>query len=265
MRRGGGFSLVELAVALALGGIIAAVLAGALVSGERLVRSQGERVEGEEARRIALTVLTAELRYVEPRVDLLAVGRDSIALRAFRGTAIACAAAGSAVLVRYRGLREPEPAKDSVVAAGLERDPPARPLTASQTAASGCAHDARESLYRWTLPAPPPPPGTLLLLFESGSYHLSTGAFRYRRGSAGRQPLTGEVFDDRAGGFRLLGATGATVDRAVEAHALDVVLVRRLPGALARGRAAAFRARVGFPNQAGESSGAGGPGAQGPP
>jgi hypothetical protein len=43
----------------------------------------------------------------------------------------------------------------------------------------------------------PPVPGALVVrVFERGSYHVSGGALRYRRGMGGRQPLTLDVFDD---------------------------------------------------------------------
>ena len=44
----------------------------------------------------------------------------------------------------------------------------------------------------------------LILVFETGTYHLSRGALRYRRGRGGRQPVTEEVLEsgsfDSAGG-----------------------------------------------------------------
>ena len=47
----------------------------------------------------------------------------------------------------------------------------------------------------WTID--PPVPGALVArIFERGSYHVSGGALRYRRGMGGRQPLTLDVFDD---------------------------------------------------------------------
>ncbi len=37
---------------------------------------------------------------------------------------------------------------------------------------------------------PEPASRGIVLIFERGSYHLADGAFRYRRGRAGRQPVT---------------------------------------------------------------------------
>jgi hypothetical protein len=57
-----------------------------------------------------------------------------------------------------------------------------------------------------------------MLIFESGSYHLSSRALRYRIGAAGRQPLTAEALhlpgsrftalDDHAFRFDIAGESG---------------------------------------------------------
>lgn len=206
-----GFSLAELTVTIVIGGMLCTILAAALTGAQRIARLYGERVAFAEARRVAATILAGEVRYIVPTTDLYAIERDSLALRNFRGTAVVCAVVDEMVLVRYRGLRAPEPAKDSVVAVGggiVNAGEPGGPagaaqagaLYASSAAAAGCPLRAGESLYRWTLGSRPEP-GVLLLLFESGSYHLTGNAFRYRRGESGRQPLTAELFDDRAGGL----------------------------------------------------------------
>ena len=62
---------------------------------------------------------------------------------------------------------------------------------------------------RWRLGAAPADP-VLLRLFETGSYHLSGGALRYRRGSGGRQPLTAAVLEG-GGIVDTLGAVRAYV------------------------------------------------------
>jgi type II secretory pathway component PulJ len=195
-----GLSLLELTVAIAIGGVLCTILTAAFASTQRFTRLQQQRVAVAEARRVTATILMAELRHLLPSADLGALERDSVALRAFRGAALVCEVAGEVALVRYRGLRAPEPAKDSVLLVGSATDEPAHALLASHTTASGCLLIDGELLYRWNID-PGPEPGTLLLLFESGSYHLSGGALRYRRGASGRQPLTAELFDDHEVGL----------------------------------------------------------------
>ena len=194
-----GLSLLELVVALAFFGLVAGGVYGSVAATERAGRMHARRLEVAEAFRTTVAVLGAEVRYVDPAADL-AVAPDSVALRAFRGTAIVCGEVGGDVRVRYRGLRDPDPAKDSVIVVGALGDGGPVALAASTSEAQGCAVLPGESLQRWTLGARYPV-GTLLLLFESGSYHLATGAFRYRRGAGGRQPITGSVLDVGASGF----------------------------------------------------------------
>lgn len=249
-----GFSLVELTVTMTIGGLLCVILAAALSGTQRLTRLQGERVAAAEARRVAASILAAELRYLEPGTDLRILDRDSLALRAFRGSAVSCASKGGGTLVRYRGLRAPEPAKDSVVSVGEMRGAGgavsaggsggpggatvARPLLASAVAATGCSLLPGESLYHWELD-PPPPPGTLLLLFESGSYHLTAHALRYRRGESGRQPLTAELLEDQsvpwrwielAGGSGCAAESGGAAREASSRVAIELFLATKSPG-----------------------------------
>ncbi|HIF20809.1 MAG TPA: hypothetical protein EYQ27_02630 [Gemmatimonadetes bacterium] len=64
-------------------------------------------------------------------------------------------------------------------------------------------------LKSWRLSVTPDEPVVLARLFERGSYHISGKALRYRRGGAGRQPLTPEVLDTPPSGFvRSAGSLG---------------------------------------------------------
>ncbi|MBI4408665.1 MAG: hypothetical protein HY561_03080 [Gemmatimonadetes bacterium] len=238
--RRAGFSLAETSVTLALASVILAALAGAVQTAERLARNQAERVAASEALRVAEVVLGAELRALEPREDLGAVARDSLPLRAFRGVSLICARSADTVWVRYRGSRDPEPSKDSVLV--LDRDALGRALSLADDANGGvlCPADADETLRRWTLPLAGLAPA-LLLLFESGSYHLAGQALRYRRGAAGRQPLTTDAFDPLGTGFQPVGSGGELVppDSAV---AMVVAITRTTAPA-------AFRLRIPFLNR----------------
>ncbi len=70
-------------------------------------------------------------------------------------------------------------------------------LTWRVTGGPSCAMDLGGRSEVWTID--PPVPGALVArIFERGSYHVSDGALRYRRGLGGRQPLTLDVFDNRS-------------------------------------------------------------------
>ncbi len=59
----------------------------------------------------------------------------------------------------------------------------------------------------------PPVPGAVIgRLFERGSYHLAAGAFRYRPGRGGRQPLTAQVLHTEAEGVSGVSSLGAGLD-----------------------------------------------------
>lgn len=218
-----GFSLVELLSTLVLGGLVAAAVAGTLRSAERLARVHAARVAAAETLRVPGVVLSRELRWVDTAEDLAALSRDSLRIRAFRGTAVVCGAVGGAVYVRYTGVRQPNPAKDSLLAIDADGRAQAFALDAARTDAAVCAARGGVEIQRWAVGAPLAV-GTLLLLFESGSYYLVDGAFRYGRGRGGRQPLTAEVLDGSATGFHALDIRGAeTADPELTA-ALDIRL-----------------------------------------
>lgn len=211
----GGFALVELLLAAALGGLILAAAAALLGSQTRAAASLVARGRAAEALRVPLVVTAAELAPLVPATDLEVEPRI-LRLRAFRGGGPTCYSGSGEGLVRYRGLRDPEPEKDSVlvIGSGGER---ALPLLASAPVPGGCAELPGERTFRWTVPPSEDPAGHLLI-FERGSYHLEERAFRYLRGAAGRQPLTEEALVTSASGFRW-GTPGAGSAVLVEVRA----------------------------------------------
>lgn len=188
--RRAGASLAELLVALALIGVVAAAVASLLRTEGRLSAHTADRAEALDAIRTAAAVLSTDLAPLDT-ADLHAVHADSIALRVFRGTGIVCGFAAADPLVRYRGLRQPEPDKDSVLVASAE---PERvdSLRDAQHAPGACVAGFGEEIFRIRL-GTPVVAHDVLLFFETGGYHLD-GALRYRRGGGGRQPLTADVF-----------------------------------------------------------------------
>lgn len=188
-----GTSAVEALLALSLGGAILFSALGLLSaqrrSAERLI-AQGE---GLLARRIIRTVLGEELRRGVEGRDWVAPGGDSVRLRVFRGLAFMCPSGRTnRFLVRYRGSRLPNPRKDSVLVLGPNGRWQAVDLIERHPTALTCPGAPSEAVEFWLL-NPSVPGAVVARLFETGSYHLSGGAFRYRRGRGGRQPLTPQV------------------------------------------------------------------------
>jgi len=202
MTRRGGFTIVEALVALLL--LLLALQAGwALAAGiARAASALAERAESLAAARAAGWIVQEELEGARAGADVSAPAGDSFALRAFRGAALVCGLVPPrGVVVRWSGLRAPDPTKDSVlqllgtgawVPRGLE----------ARVAEPGACPDRSGGLEeRWTLAEATPPPGSLLRVFERGSYHLSDEALRYRIGFGGRQPLTPPSLDPARSGL----------------------------------------------------------------
>lgn len=247
-----GVSLVELAVAIVVFGLLAAALAGVVRSATSAARTHAARTLDAEAVRVPTTVLRRELRTLDPRADVAAVARDTLTVRAVRGGGVVCGREPDALTVRYRGVRAPDPDKDSVLLvdalSGVEI---AAALAGTVTDPDGCAPYDGETVYRWTTTATAPP-GTVVLLFESGSYHLVDRAFRYRRGLGGRQPLTTERIDVDGSGFAWSPDGTAPTGDAEDAYAALEITVRTHARAPIRSAPAptaiARRVRIEFPN-----------------
>lgn len=193
-----GATLVEVLVALLVGLLLAVLSLELLARARTAQRNLTARAETLAAIRVARHVLRSELRVAEPGRDFTSAG-DSLGLRAFRGAGAVCPdrPAPEELLVAYEGLRGPDPEKDSVlILLGDGRWWPARLLDAAPTSLA-CSAAPQASVQRWRLSAVPPPGAALARVFERGSYHVSGGAVRYRRGAGGRQPLTPEVLDER--------------------------------------------------------------------
>lgn len=157
----------------------------------RLIATQHDQVRAAEAVRAAALILEGELRHLTS-ADVGVAAAESLQVRAFRGGGVICKSEGADILVRYRGMRLPNPAKDSVLLV-TAREPGG---AASFGVEAGAADTACGGALRVTLTSAPEHPRGVALLYESGSYHLSSGALRYRVGRGGRQPLTEVLFHE---------------------------------------------------------------------
>jgi type II secretory pathway component PulJ len=226
-----GVSLAELLVAMTAGAVVVAAAAGLLqvqARGAMLVR---EALLGADAERVAAAVLAAELRHATA-ADIADVQPSVLRLRAFRGYGVPCARADSVLHVRYRGARDPDPRKDSLLIVSSAGESVAA-LASSGASPGLCAPLPGERVLRLGA-ALPPDTAIVVLLFELGEYHLSGNALRYRTGDANRQPVTAELFRTPGSGF-----TPVEQDRTV--IGIRLLLARRaVAGRLPRPPAARF-------------------------
>ena len=208
MRDGGawprraGFTLAEILTALLLSYLVMALALGMVARQREVLRLLGDRAERLAAARTARHVLGQEARAAAGE-GAWAVGPDSLALRAFRGHALVCPGGvdGAEIHVAATGTRAPDPAKDSVLLVLASGGTAALALVERGPSHAPCPFGPAAP-ERWLLSGIVPRDVVAASWFERGAYHFSGGALRYRRGLAGRQPLTPEVLRTPGSGFR---------------------------------------------------------------
>lgn len=199
-----GFTVLEALFALSLLGLVLHGGWSVFATFRRAAESAEVSAQGLETVRTVGWILSQELSGGVPGTDWWAGEGDSLGLRAFRGLALARhRTPGGEVVVCYRGVRNPNPEKDSVLVLGSDGNWRARGLAGRSSGAEGCwdGVEGREEI--WTVEEPEPQEEWYLArVFERGSYHLADGALRYRSGAGGgRQPLTAPNL--REGRFRI--------------------------------------------------------------
>jgi len=182
---------VELLVTLALGGVVLGAFLGALHAGIQWSRVLAARSEGLEVVRTVWGHLEEEVGSGLPGRDWSLSPAGVIHLRGFRGIGWVCEGGAGRWVVGYRGRRLPDPARDSLLVLGDDGGWRAFPL-GTVGGGGGCSVHGGELplLLTWNQGGAPSP--ILVRIFERGELHLADGALRYRRGAAGRQPLTPE-------------------------------------------------------------------------
>lgn len=223
-----GFTLVELLLSTTMAAVVSAAFIGVLVTQIRVAAMSSETTAREETLRLPAVLLATELSLLAPEEDIRFVDRRAIGVRAFRGSGTVCGAAGS-VLVRYTGVRQPDPAKDSVLILAADGTRVAALLDSGPAGAVGCSSSNSFNELAWSL-TEEASPGDVVLLFESGSYHLVDYAVRYRRGAGGRQPLTPELLDHAGSGLHPYDGGGSVAYDPARISGIELRLVPAPPG-----------------------------------
>ena len=206
--RGG--TLIEAIVTLVLGLLLVQMSLGALARGHTLHQGLLERADALKTVRIVRWVLRAELSKGHPGEDWMVHDADSIVLRAYRGVAFPCLITTGRLDVTYRGGRDPDPEKDSVLLVYESGETDVRALERWGPGAS-CSwrlgvSPSGWSAQQWAVEGVLDSGLVAVRLFESGSSHIADGALRYRRGRGGRQPLTSNALSTPESGIRTGGA-----------------------------------------------------------
>lgn len=214
-RRGGGptvpsgFTLPEALVTVLLLALLIQGVWSVFTHHRNAALATTHRAEGLETIRTVSWILSRELSGSRDGRDWRGLSPDSFTVRAFRGmgTVPPSGSPKGTLRVCYRGIRIPDPQKDSVLLLTLAGSWHAVGLGTRRVVAAACPFLPGGRLEEWTLKGGNgnDPDGVVARIFESGSYHLADEAFRYRRGRGGRQPLTAPRI--HAGSFRA-GAGG---------------------------------------------------------
>jgi hypothetical protein len=207
-----GHTLAELVVGLLLASLVGAAVVALLHASSRAVVDLVGRSEASELRTTVAALLHAETSIGRPGEDWALEGEAALRLRAFRGYGLPCLPPLPGVdlpdllpVVRL-GDRAPDPARDSVLVVTTRGRRLVADLVWVGPGVGGAEGDCPAPTGTWTGPVAErwrlawggggtgPHEGVVLLrLFERGRYSLEDGAFRYRQGMGGRQPLTPEV------------------------------------------------------------------------
>lgn len=209
-----GVGLVEMIASITIAGLIAALATALIVGQARLASSGALRVETLDAMRTTALLLPLETRSLAA-ADMHGIAGDSAAHRVFRGLGIVCDVQGGRSTIRYRGWRDIDATKDSVLI--VTRGPEvARSIVSAASSVASCVTIAGETRIDIRLSADTLRAGEVVLVFEAGAYHLATGALRYRAPGGTRQPLTADVLAGRGFGLALRAAPGPIEPLAVE-------------------------------------------------
>ncbi len=245
-RRPSGYTLVEVSLVLLLVSLLTTSAFAVLSSQRRFYAAQLQVAATRDAARVALAVLSVELRAASPVAgDLYAIAADSVALRSYTGFGAVCQIGGDEItLRRIAGTFSGSPNDSLLVYLGPSVDSWGRAAVVGARRATGgrCPDGGRPDLVLRVVGAiDGAVAGAPLRGFRPHVYRLYRGGDdRWWLGQKLRegrfQPVTGPFVGPAAGGLRLEFLDGVgkpTVDaRAVVRVRMSVLAQshRRVPG-----------------------------------
>src|SRR4051812_27829339 len=173
-----GIVVMEVMVALLLSVLVLSLIASTIIAQSRLARVIGERIAYNDAARATMHIMPAELRLATAN-DIRVTSPDSVNARWMRSSGAVCFARAPDVWIRVRGIRDPDPSKDSMLVIGESGETAVRLTTAARDA-SKCPAQSGEDVFRVRTAGGAPPVTGVVMIFESGNYYLSQRALRYR-------------------------------------------------------------------------------------
>jgi type II secretory pathway pseudopilin PulG len=236
-RRPAGYALVEVSLVLLLVSLLTTSALAVLSSQRRFYAAQLQIAAARDVARVALTVLSVELRAASPVAgDLYAIAADSVALRSYTGFGVVCSVSGNEInLRRIAGTFQGSPNDSLLVYRGPRVTSWGRAAVVGARSAAGghCPDGGRPDLVLRAAGAiGDVVAGAPLRGFRPYVYRLYRGGNgRWWLGQklrGGRfQPVAGPFADPAAGGLRLdfLDAVGDPTTEARAAVRVRVSLV----------------------------------------
>lgn len=226
-RRQSGFTLVELMVALVIAGILVGVVFQFLLGQTRFARMQSAREEVQQNARVALDVISSDLRAIGPQ-GIIAASANSISYRAPRAWGVICGYSGGSLAVIFPGPAAPmlKAGSDSL-AVGTNFHEVSDVTGDGSAAATACntgvtpnppvaAAEGRARLYNLPAGAPTYQRRQDAYVYDRLTYNIGTSSgvpgttWIRRNPGSGAQPLAGPL--PATGGlvFTYTDANGAT-------------------------------------------------------
>ena len=186
-----GWSALELLIALALAVLLGGLVGRTIVDAARIHARTVADAEALQTAGLIGHVLSLELSAPADQDRHSSGGTSTVTLRAFRASALICPDLDpeGRLIVRVRGDRQPDPAKDSLLVLTRSGRWISAALEGRSSRTPGCPSAPSATTEVWTV-SEAIPDGVLVRVFERGTYHLSDSTFRWSRGDGGRQPLT---------------------------------------------------------------------------
>ncbi len=220
--RRNGYSLPELAIVLGLFSIVMSVIYTVVQSQQRFYADQASLADAREAVRVAVAVLSGELRDVSPSGgDLYVIASDSLALRSTTGFGFVCGSGPGFVDLRMITGSFGRAAADSalvfiVADPGSSQNDHWMPInvTGARSPRSGACPDGRAPDLQMLTDSElvPLKVGSPVRAFRPYVYKLYTRHRHWwlgRRLRGGRlEPIAGPFSEPRRGGLRLEYLTG---------------------------------------------------------
>ena len=235
----GGFTLVELLIVAVIGALVISATYQIMLSSQRALTVQTAQLQGQQAVRAGIDVLSSELRELSrAEGDILTLGSDRIEIRAMRAFGLVCStnAVGSPILVKKVGryfddgdsimfLAENDPdftSDDTILAGAVGSVGTGQTCTGTDTAQSLTVPAVTQAFSNGdTVRAGAPV--RAFTAYTYGLYTVDGEQYLARKDDDGTSPLVGPLSSNGVS-FTYLDSLGSVTTAATSVSRIDVTL-----------------------------------------